>query len=143
MERKSVLTGESFRLPVAPTAAGMARERLAEACGGLDDEQRYVAELLMSELVTNAVRHPQRADDSPWARVVEVAIQRTDQAIRVEVCDPDPRPLKAVHCPSQPQESGWGLYLLSQLSTEWGCTPVASGKGKVVWFEMGISPRGG
>ncbi|HLN78996.1 MAG TPA: ATP-binding protein [Nocardioidaceae bacterium] len=142
MERTSGSVAESFRLPVTPAAAGMARERLAEACAGLDDEQRYVAELLTSELVTNAVRHPQRPDDGPWARIVEVAIHRSDRCLRVEVCDPDPRPLKAPSCPSTPRESGWGLYLLSQLSTEWGCSSAEAGAGKVVWFEMGISPRG-
>lgn len=140
MERISGPTGGSFQLPVTPAAAALAREQVLEACGGLDDERRYVAELLTSELVTNAVRHPERREDSRWSRVVELVILRTDDVLRIEVSDPDPRPLRPPHCPSTPRESGWGLYILSQLSSKWGCTPVETGDGKVVWFEMGIGP---
>ncbi len=97
-----------------------------------------MVELLTSELVTNAVRHPQR-DDGDHGLEIEVHVHRTDQVLRVEVHDHDSSPLPQVHPPDAPSEGGMGLYLVEELAAAWGTHPVPSGAGKVVWFEITAS----
>lgn len=132
---------DSFRLTATPDAPRFARHRVSSACSGLDDEVRSVAELLTSELVTNALRHPPRDDSGPGADI-EVIVHRTDRALRVEVVDHDSRPLPPVEHPDPSSETGMGLYLVEELSAAWGADALASGVGKVVWFEIGAPGRG-
>jgi anti-sigma regulatory factor (Ser/Thr protein kinase) len=126
--------GEGFRLPPTPTAARLARHRVSEACVGLADEQRAVAVLLTSELVANAVRHPE--SDAPAGTEIEMRIRRTDRVFRVEVRDHDARPLPTVRPPTTPREGGMGLYIVDELADAWGVRPDSLGEGKVVWFEI-------
>ena len=134
-------SSDSFRLMATPEAPRLARHRVSSACHGLDDELRSVAELLTSELVTNALRHPPRDESDPGVEI-EVKVRRTDQALRIEVFDHDSRPLPQVETPDASSEGGMGLYLVEELSAAWGAQPLTSGAGKVVWFEIG-SPDDG
>ena len=128
-------SSDSFRLTATPEAPRLARHRVSSACYGLDDELRSVAELLTSELVTNALRHPPR-DEADHGVDIKVNVHRTDQALRVEVYDHDSRPLPRVEPPDAPREGGMGLYLVDELAAAWGADLVPSGAGKVVWFEV-------
>jgi anti-sigma regulatory factor (Ser/Thr protein kinase) len=82
--------------------------------------------LLVSELVSNAVKHA--ASNS-----IAVRCAVTPQCVRVEVADQgpgfalDPGPIN----PSR--VGGWGLHLVDELSSRWG---VADGPGSRVWFEI-------
>ena len=86
------------------------------------------AELLVSELVSNAIRHTR-------ARSVRIALARYGPRVRVGVEDPDghlvgpPPP-----APSQTFLHGRGLWLIDQLASRWGSQPRTDGK--VVWFEL-------
>jgi anti-sigma regulatory factor (Ser/Thr protein kinase) len=108
---------------------------VGEAGAGLDDDQRAVAVLLTSELVSNAVRHPPR-DATGHETEIEVRIQRTGRALRVEVCDHDARPLPQVLRPLTPREGGMGLHIVHELADAWGDHLGPPGEGKVVWFEI-------
>jgi sigma-B regulation protein RsbU (phosphoserine phosphatase) len=130
----------SLRIPATPDAPRWARRRVRAACEGLSDEQRTIAELLTSELVTNAVRHPVRHEASAQFEIV-VDICRTDQLLRVEVHDHDTRPLPPAVPPQTPSESGMGLHLVDHLASAWGSGAASTGKGKVVWFELHLSRR--
>jgi len=134
-------SSDSFRLTATPEAPRLARHRVSSACEGLDDEVRSVAELLTSELVTNALRHPPRDESDPGVDI-EVSVHRTDRALRVEVHDHDSRPLPQVEPPDAASEGGMGLYLVEELAAAWGAHPLASGAGKVVWFEIGAPDNG-
>jgi anti-sigma regulatory factor (Ser/Thr protein kinase) len=116
----------------------MARRRVVAACDGLCEERRDVAELLISELVANAVRHPPRGGAGPDIAII-VRIHRTDRLLRIEVQDHDGRPLPAVRPPPAPRESGMGLQLVSQLATTWGISDARTGDGKTVWFELRLA----
>ncbi|WP_055481446.1 ATP-binding SpoIIE family protein phosphatase [Sphaerimonospora mesophila] len=83
-----------------------------------------VAQLLASELVTNAVRRT--------SRPITIRLLRTD-VLLCEVSDDDHR-MPALHEPGLLDEYGRGLYLVSQLAERWGTTRVAGGK--TVWFSM-------
>ncbi|MGH3327225.1 MAG: ATP-binding protein [Streptomycetales bacterium] len=87
------------------------------------------AELLVSELVTNAVLH---ANARPW-QPVRVLLWRAGAALRVEVHDPDPTP-PVLMSATEGDESGRGLLLVDTLADAWGVQ--ARPDGKSVWFEL-------
>lgn len=80
--------------------------------------------LLVTELVTNAVRH---AD----AEAVELTVLVGSQRVHVEVANVG-GPFAAR--PRDDRDSGWGLFLIDRLSDDWG---VADEPGRQrVWFEL-------
>ncbi|MBA3266685.1 MAG: ATP-binding protein [Acidimicrobiia bacterium] len=84
-----------------------------------------VVGLLVTELVTNAIRH---ADSH-----VDVAIRLLPETLRVEVRDTaEGRP--AVVDAGPDAERGRGLAMVDALAEAWGVEP--DGHGKVVWFEI-------
>ena len=86
------------------------------------------AELLTSEIVTNAVTHGASGpSDELTVRVV------ADGYVRVEVVDPGP-PFDLAAAERAPHPGGWGLFLVDALATAWGVDP--EGAGKKVWFEI-------
>jgi anti-sigma regulatory factor (Ser/Thr protein kinase) len=87
------------------------------------------AELLTSELVSNAVRH---AELDPSQEIVVRIV--ADGNVRVEVADPGP-PFDADLREPSTDSSGWGLLLLDEIATSWGVE--LEGSGKMVWFEVG------
>jgi anti-sigma regulatory factor (Ser/Thr protein kinase) len=86
--------------------------------------------LLVSELVTNAVRHAPRAGTSE----VELRLKLDHARVRVVVSDPgggfvaDPPRL-----PAATESSGWGLYLVDRIADRWG---VFTKDRSEVWFEI-------
>jgi serine phosphatase RsbU (regulator of sigma subunit)/anti-sigma regulatory factor (Ser/Thr protein kinase) len=115
-----------FLEPRAQTA-GRARRLIRHALRRWDLEHLVEsAELLVSEVITNAVRYAERP--------VTLRLLRTD-VLRCEVGDDAPTLPRMRH--AQPQdEGGRGLYLVNRMAQRWGATRLSSGK--VVWFEMNI-----
>ena len=90
-------------------------------------EATDVAELLLSELVTNALIHTRQG--------AVVTVTAAPAGLRVEVRDfvPDRRPVPCV--PNADDGThGRGLVLVDSLADSWGVT--AQAMGKVVWFEL-------
>jgi anti-sigma regulatory factor (Ser/Thr protein kinase) len=122
-----------WRLLLAtPEAVPAARHALAEITG-LDTPTRQVAELLVSELVTNAVRH----GASDRHESILVRARRTDGSVRVEVCDEGEGFEGAVKSPGDSEPGGRGLLLVDTLASSWG---VERGEPNCVWFEAGSDP---
>jgi len=84
-------------------------------------------ELLVSEVVTNAVRYA--------SRPVTLRLLRTD-VLRCEVGDDVPQ-LPRMRQARVTDEEGRGLYLVNKMARRWGATRLSTGK--VVWFEMNRS----
>lgn len=85
--------------------------------------------LVVSELVTNAVLHARSE--------FELTLQNSDQVVRVEVSDRNPRlPVWATGAP-QDAYSGRGLALVRSLATDWG-VECHEGNGKTVWCELAV-----
>ncbi|MCX5399428.1 SpoIIE family protein phosphatase [Streptomyces sp. NBC_00102] len=84
-------------------------------------------ELLVSEVVTNAVRYAERP--------VTLRLLRTD-ILRCEVGDDSPQ-LPRQRRARETDEGGRGLMLVNRLARRWGATRLSSGK--VVWFEMAMA----
>ncbi|MFC9289052.1 SpoIIE family protein phosphatase [Streptomyces sp. NPDC057052] len=106
-------------------APGRARRlaRRALARWGMEEMTDSV-ELLVSEVVTNAVRYA--------TRPVSLRLLRTD-VLRCEVGDDVPQ-LPRLRQARATDEGGRGLYLVNRLARRWGATRLSTGK--VVWFEL-------
>ncbi|MFE5186916.1 ATP-binding protein [Streptomyces sp. NPDC056628] len=102
---------------------------LAWGLGSLAD----VAALLVSELVTNSLRH---ATGPIGVRLVRPS--GDGGVLLVEVSDPLPDPPRARSADAE-DESGRGLQLVARASRRWGTRP-GRGSGKTVWFELAV-PR--
>jgi anti-sigma regulatory factor (Ser/Thr protein kinase) len=86
--------------------------------------------LVVSELVTNSIRHAGLEASS----MISLRVSTTAAVIRVEIHDDGPGFDATVQPASMYQESGWGLYLIAQLSDRWGATTDAGGT--TVWLEI-------
>lgn len=120
-------------LPADHTAPRQARRQLTQRCAGLPPDLVQTAELITSELVSNAVLHPVPRDDGQ--EVVGLAIRLSSEALRVEVSDHDQR-LPTLRTPVEVMEGGWGLHLVVRLAHGCGVFALPDGLGKTVWFEL-------
>jgi anti-sigma regulatory factor (Ser/Thr protein kinase) len=109
-------------------APGRARTALDSLDGSLEDLREPVR-LLVSELVTNAVKHGGSGPD----RTVQVKLDCSPEGVRVEVSDEGPgfEPRRGRRI--DPMEDGIGLALVDQLADRWG---VHVERGARVWFEI-------
>lgn len=116
------------RLPDNARAAALARAFLrAAACETHHARVVDEAELLVSELVTNAVRH----GAPPITMRVECD---GSKGLRVSVTDNNPEPAQVRHA-GPLDESGRGLRLVDVISDAWGVEP-RTDAGKDVWFRL-------
>jgi anti-sigma regulatory factor (Ser/Thr protein kinase) len=117
---------------LVPDAASRARavinEELGRSVSGkvLDD-----ATLLVSELVTNAIRHAPKAGTPE----VELRLRLDADRIRVVVSDPGPGFVATPRLPTASESSGWGLYLVDRIADRWG---IISNDRNEVWFEIDV-----
>ena len=125
-ERAASTTSASTDLPAHPLSARRARRFVLTALDafgvrGLDE----VAELLTSEVVTNAVVHAHSG--------VRVSVEGLSSGVRISVADSNPL-IPAVRRPVEEAEHGRGLHLVDTLAQDWGVDRL--GEGKAVWFEL-------
>jgi anti-sigma regulatory factor (Ser/Thr protein kinase) len=118
-------------LPSSTEAPASARRALGKLTGHVSEGRLRDLALLVSELVTNAVRHAA-------GERLRLIVTLDSSALRVEVHDPgsgfEPRSPE----PDPARPSGWGLFLVDELADRWGVdrTPRT-----LVWFEMDPEPR--
>jgi two-component sensor histidine kinase len=111
-----------LELPRATASAGIARLIMTAHCAALSQEQRKSANLMVSELVSNAYQHGKGR--------IELTVHSGAEGVHASVHDegegtiaePHPRPLRG----------GWGLYFVDRLADGWGVAPDASR----VWFRV-------
>jgi integral membrane sensor domain MASE1/anti-sigma regulatory factor (Ser/Thr protein kinase) len=119
----------ALRLPAEPRAIPLARQSIERLEPVLEHALTVNLRLLVSELVTNSIRH---AHTPAWASI-DLQVTVLADRVRVEVGDNgpgfDPRPPD----PDRDSPSGWGLYLVDQLAGRWGVTRTS---GTRVWFEI-------
>jgi serine/threonine-protein kinase RsbW len=118
----------TFELQRGNTAPRRARVALARFDHGLDGRRTEDAELLLTELVSNAVKHGEGS-------AVLVQFDREDRCFRAEVVDQGSgfEPLmRAREDPEVP--GGWGLPLVETLADRWGAHVGSTH----VWFELAL-----
>ena len=113
-------------LPSTSAAPARARGALGELSGRIPPERLEDVRLLVSELVTNAVRHAH-------GEVVRLVVRLRKGRLRVEVHDPGHGFEVRAPADDPVRASGWGLVLVDELADRWGvdATPLTT-----VWFEM-------
>ncbi len=99
-------------------------------------------ELVVSELVTNAVQASVGHDERPrytaehGLACIHLRLATDGLAALIEVWDEDTTPLSPIQ-PAIDDESGRGLMLVDALAERWGWDLPPSGRGKIVWALMG------
>lgn len=122
-------TEVTLRLRGGPEAVSLARHSLHDLHDQLGPELFEDMRLLVSELVTNSVRHAVAATESTVTLEVSVG----EEIVRCCVSDPGPGFEPAERKPEDDPGSGWGLFLVEQLADRWG---VDLNAGTSVWFEI-------
>jgi anti-sigma regulatory factor (Ser/Thr protein kinase) len=119
----------SVQLESGPPAVGAARTAIDCVADRVEAETLEDVRLLVSELVTNSIRHSGTGESSQ----VRLDLLVSPETLRVEVADAgsgfEPRP----RVRGQSKGSGWGLYLVDRLADRWG---VVNDRLTRVWFEI-------
>lgn len=119
----------AMELPAEPHSAKVARDAIAGLDGHLGNVFGDVV-LLISELVTNSVRHAGLDATQP----LQLSVQTDGDTVRVAVRDPGPGFEPPPPPPNPAHVGGWGLVLVDQLAERWGIEH--DGEANVVWCEL-------
>ncbi len=131
---------DAFHLPAIGASVSEARRRVLHRLTewNIGALVRDDAQLVISELFTNAVKHT----DSDR---VDCELRVTGVRLRLEVADrgggpgrPRVRRTERRGGPDREGESGRGLTIVEALAEEWGVRPGGDGKGHLVWAELGF-----
>ena len=85
--------------------------------------------LLVSELVTNSIRYAHTPEEAE----IELRATVFPDRVRVEVADHGPGFEPRPRGPDRQSRSGWGLFLVDEVSDRWG---VSRTDGTSAWFEI-------
>jgi anti-sigma regulatory factor (Ser/Thr protein kinase) len=125
--KERVEDGLSLKLDRGPSAAAKARRALARLRGDLDAPLMETLRLLVTELVTNSVKHT-------GASTVELTVLVGNSAVLTEVTDAGPGFDPAKTGSPSDDHTGWGLFLVERLAERWGV--YKEGRATKVWFEL-------
>lgn len=118
-----------------PEMTGRARRFLRRTVinWSVDEDAAQAAELVASELFTNAVRHT-------TADRIRLRLRRHHALLYVEVFDRDPHGRLQAGCPEPDAEDGRGLMIVESLCVRWGRRPDRDGS--LTWACLS-APNGG
>jgi anti-sigma regulatory factor (Ser/Thr protein kinase) len=131
-----LVMSERLDLGAGPSAPAKARDAIAALKERVGPAVLADATLLVSELVSNAVRHG-HADDENHHVIMYIAL--SPERLRVEVCDGGPGFDPRNPPPPRPDSGRMGLLFVDKLSSRWG---VSTDDGACVWFELDRSAAG-
>jgi anti-sigma regulatory factor (Ser/Thr protein kinase) len=123
----SRMTDLTLSLAPVPDSVPTARRTLDRLSARLDGRQLEDLRLLVSEVVSNSVRHGEGTGP------IQLRVTIEPSSVRVEVEDPGPGFQPAPELDPPGRHDGWGLLLVDRLSARWG---VVAGASTVVWFEI-------
>ncbi|RBM04719.1 ATP-binding protein [Streptomyces sp. PT12] len=128
---RSQRRGERFELPALASSVAVARGRVGSHTNawGLPDTVRDTAQLIVSELFTNALLHTD-------SHQVICRLECAGALLRIEVADEGAGPARPEpRSPDPGAEHGRGLMLLDALASQWGVISFEHG-GCTVWAEI-------
>lgn len=130
--RTRVLDGDrvaEWDVPGDPAAVSGVRAAVARRLAGWGlEELSFTTELLLSELITNAIRY--------GAEPIHVRLI-LDRTLICEVSDAGSTAPHLRYAATM-DEGGRGLFLVAQFAERWGTRHTA--KGKVIWAEQALAP---
>jgi anti-sigma regulatory factor (Ser/Thr protein kinase) len=123
---------ERWTFPMGESAPAMARSAATSLAPAVPPERLSDIVLLVSELVTNSVRHAGLTS----ADCVEMRVDIDEEVVRVEVQDPGPGFVTLLQSPHPSRGSGWGLHLVDLVADRWGVD--TNERETVAWFEIDL-----
>jgi anti-sigma regulatory factor (Ser/Thr protein kinase) len=129
-DEQGTVEGFDVVLTQGVTAGRAARQTVLARNATLPTRVRDDVLLLVSELVTNAVRHAGAGPDSP----LRVRLRHGAERVLVAVTDKGPGFSPPATPAGLDASGGWGLYLMDRIADRWGVEPTPSGSR--VWFEI-------
>jgi anti-sigma regulatory factor (Ser/Thr protein kinase) len=123
------------RFPGRPEHIGAARRFVAAALAAWPATQE-AAQLLVSEVVTNAIQHSASGDQGGS---LEVRYALDDHELYVEVIDAGGAAAPSRHAEQLEGISGRGLGLVEALASAWGVHDHQAGR--AVWFRLPLRTR--
>src|SRR5262245_43848248 len=127
------MTDLALSLAPVPDSIPEARHTLDRLAARVEPDQLDSLRLLVSEVVSNSVRHGEGTG------AIELRVTVGASAIRVEVEDPGPGFSPTAEREPPGRHDGWGLLLVDRISARWG---VMAGATTVVWFEIDKTAAG-
>jgi anti-sigma regulatory factor (Ser/Thr protein kinase) len=122
---------ETLSVPTNATAPAVARTYLTEHAAWLSAGQLDDALLLVTELVTNAIRYGEP----------DITLQLRAQPPEVGIGVHDRgRAMPHMADPAANEPGGRGLIIVDAVAQQWGVTPAQPPPGKTVWFTLGAPP---
>ncbi len=119
-----------LRFQPSARAPAVARRSLAGLGEILEPGLFENLKLLVTELVTNSIRHARLKPEAE----VEVRVAAASDHVSVAVTDPGRGFAPGRDAPRPDPDSGWGLYLVDRLADRWG---IVDNGVTTVWFELG------
>lgn len=117
-------------VPADPTGPADARRALDHLRDAVDPDTFGTVELLVSELVTNSVRH----GEPRLGGCVQLKVEVRPDMVRVEVTDPGSGFEPPTHPGPGTSAGGFGLYMVDQAAERWGVDRLVDGTR--VWFDL-------
>jgi serine/threonine-protein kinase RsbW len=126
-----------FRLPAVETSAAEARRRTREQLTRWRTpvETCDNAQVVISELVTNALRHT-------GSETVGCELALLGPLLRVAVASDGMGPRHVPRPAGEEEETGRGLLLVCSLARGWGVRPREAERGHVVWADLPFDGSG-
>jgi anti-sigma regulatory factor (Ser/Thr protein kinase) len=116
----------TLALPALPDSIPVARHVLDRLEDSVEHPVLEDLRLLVSEVVTNSIRH------GPGGQIVELRVSVNGRVVRVEVEDAGSGFEPPAHTDGE-RTAGWGLMLVDRLADRWG---ISAARTTTVWFEI-------
>ena len=131
MFQQRLILAEGLHAPAQARAWLAARLSELSGISGVSEQLLQDALLVVSELVTNAIRHGRP--------VVEVGLQLDGGRVRLEVRDGGEQlPTVPSDRPSIDRSTGRGLLIVAATARDWGVVRGSGAVGKTVWAELAV-----
>jgi anti-sigma regulatory factor (Ser/Thr protein kinase) len=121
----------TLQFPSEPESVTAARHYVGQALAGCPRQLVDAAQLMVSELATNCIRHAQTG--------FTLTIEQTSDRVHVEVSDTGGGH-PALRSPAVTEPTGRGLRIVEIFSDDWGVRSNPGRPGKTVWFSLHIPP---
>ena len=121
------MTNLELTLEPVPDSDPQARQTLDRLADAVEEPLLENLRLLVSEVVTNSIRHGEGFDP------IELRVSVRPLVVRVEVEDRGPGFEPRLTDDDGERNSGWGLLLVDRLAARWG---VVANSTNTVWFEL-------
>lgn len=129
-------TSSALMLPYEASSVGAARRQLTGdlAKAGVCESIACDASLVLSELVSNALRHGSALS----GHLVQVAWDLRDDCVEITVSDGGGATVPVINKPAANALGGRGLAIVDRLSLRWGARARQDGPGTTVWATLAL-----